>query len=131
LTPSFNIDITGIRCLLTSCPATAHSPVTRAVGVASNVPNPRVVQALLLKLSAIHVLDAPETSCSYSCGVCAGWHVCGGGGRARHCGEGTEEFGQKGHGEVEEDGDECEVDGANGCGICRESTGRGGVVYLI
>jgi hypothetical protein len=77
------------------------------------------------------VLDAPETSCSYSCGVCAGWHVCGGGGRAGHCGEGAEEFGQKGHGEVEKDGEKCEVDGANGCGICRESAEGGGVVYLI
>ena len=88
---------------LTTCPPTAHSPIPRILHVTPNVPHARIVQALALVLATIHVLNAPETACCDSGGLRAGWHRHGLRGRVRHCGEGTEEFGQKGHGKIGEE----------------------------
>ena len=47
---------------LTSSAARAHSAVARALGVAANVPDAGVQQALAAKVFAVHVLDAPEAA---------------------------------------------------------------------
>jgi hypothetical protein len=92
----------GLR-LLTSCSSTAHGAITRVVAVASDISHARIVQALILKLPSVHVLHAPETACSYGGGLRARRDRHGCGGVVGHCAEGTEEFGQKGHGEVGEE----------------------------
>ena len=94
--------------LLTSRPPTAHGAITRILTVPANIPDTRIVQALVLKRAPIQVLDAPETACGDGGGLRARGHVDGGGGRVGHggCGEGAEELGQEGHGEVGEEGEE-------------------------
>jgi hypothetical protein len=84
----------------TSCPSTAHGSITRTICITTNVPYSRIVQALVLELSPIHVFHTPKTSCGYRGGLRTGGYVHRSGGAIGHCAERAEEFGQKGHGEV-------------------------------
>jgi hypothetical protein len=47
----------------TTSPSTAHSPITRILTISSNVAHSGIIKPLTLKLLAIHMLDAPETTC--------------------------------------------------------------------
>jgi hypothetical protein len=55
--------------VLTSSSSTAYGAVTWVVAVASNVSHARIVQALVFKLPAVHVLDSPEAARGYSGGL--------------------------------------------------------------
>jgi hypothetical protein len=48
--------------LLTTSGSRAHSAVAWRLGVATNVADARVQQALVAKVFAVHVLDAPEAA---------------------------------------------------------------------
>ena len=87
----------GIR---TTSASAAYRPVPWVVCVTTDVSDPRIVQALSLVLSPVHVLDTPETSGSNSGGLRARRHVHGLRGRIRHTAEGAKELSQKGHGQV-------------------------------
>ena len=94
--------------LLTSSPSTTHGAITRIIRIAPNIPYARIIQSLILELPPVHVLDAPETSCSYGGGLRAGGYahgLCGGSGHVACC-EGAEEAGQKGHRRYGEDEEE-------------------------
>lgn len=52
----------AIKLVLTAGGARAHSAVARGFGVAANVADARVQQALVAKVFAVHVLDAPEAA---------------------------------------------------------------------
>lgn len=89
---------------LTACSPTAHCAVPRVLRVAANIPNARIIQALLAKLAPVHVLHAPETPCGNSRRLCALGQVHRWCGRGRHAGcEWPEELGEKGHREVQEE----------------------------
>ena len=90
----------GIR---TTSASAAYRPVPWVVCVTTDISNPRIVQALSLVLSPVHVLDTPEASGSDSGGLRARRHVHGLRGRIRHTAEGAKEFSQKGHGQVRRD----------------------------
>ena len=49
-------------CILTASSSRAHGAVAGRFGVAANVADARVQQALVSKVFAVHVLDAPEAA---------------------------------------------------------------------
>lgn len=82
-------------CGLTASLSGAHGAVGGVGGVAADVAYPRIVEALVAKMLAIHVLDAPEAAgCD---GGFFGSLGNGDGGGTGHCGglgEWTEEAGE-------------------------------------
>lgn len=48
--------------VLTSSSSRAHSAISGSIAVAANVADARVQQALVAKVFAVHVLDAPEAA---------------------------------------------------------------------
>jgi hypothetical protein len=92
--------------VLTTSPPAAYSAVSRVIRVAANVSHARIVQPLLAKLAPVHVLDAPEAACRDGRRLCAFGHVHRLGGGGGHGCERAEELCEKGHGEVEEEGEE-------------------------
>lgn len=89
--------------ILTPCPATAYSAVSRILNVAADVSHTCIVQPLLAKFAPVHVLNAPEASSCDCRGLCALWHVHRLGGCGGHACEWAEELGEKGHREVKEE----------------------------
>lgn len=74
---------------------TANRLIRRILRIPANIPHARVIQALVAKVLAVHVLDAPEAACSNRCALGARWDCgagCGGGGGCvgRHDGGGGE-----------------------------------------
>ena len=48
--------------LLTTSPPRTHCPITRTVGITSNISDPRIQQSLAREVLAVQVLHAPETA---------------------------------------------------------------------
>jgi|SRR5690242_8898852 len=87
--------------LLTAGPPATYSAVPWVLCIAADVSHARIIQSLLAKLAPVHVLNAPEASCSDGRGLCALRHVhrlCGCGG---HACKWAEKLCEKGHREVE------------------------------
>ena len=92
--------------VLTACPSTAHSAVSRVIRITTNISHARIVQSLLAKLAPVHVLNTPKASSGDGGGLCAFGHVHRLGGGGGHGCKRAEELCKKGHGEVEEKGEE-------------------------
>lgn len=92
--------------VLTACPSTAHSAVSRVIRITTNISHARIVQSLLAKLAPVHVLNTPKASRRDGGGLCAFGHVHRLGGGGGHGCKRAEELCEKGHKEVEEKGEE-------------------------
>lgn len=53
-----------LESLGVSCPPSAYGPIARVLGVATNVSNSRIQQALIIECLSVHVLDTPKAACS-------------------------------------------------------------------